>query len=587
MRTFGGIGLILVGWLLGHGLAQADVLHLKDGRKLEGEVREEGDNVKIKTVGGEFSFPREQVDKVVRSKSKEQLYEEKRAKLKDDDALGHYALAVWCKLEKMQQQMDEHLRKVIEIDPDHELARKALGYRLVNGKWLTEAEAKQTAKAAASGQVAEVEPRGRKPAGAVPDAKVQEIVDSVPEKRQTDKPAAKPDMRPAPVAMDAATRKAGELSQQALKAFQEKRYGDAVSLYTECLKLCPEEANFYYSRAYVYYALRRTEEALADINKSLELRPGNATALFSRALVHVEMGNIKEAVTDLEAVQKLDPANLYAKQRLPALRLVYQGPKWRQKFTRSTPHYVVSTDVDQKLADKAAAEMERIYKEYAAKFRFKGDEQKRRFNVRIFSSKEGFSEYSSQTTGQIHEKSLGYYTPTYKELVLWHESDMESLIDVLYHEGFHQFLDYFIADAPVWFNEGLAQYFETAKWTGDGFKIGRSNPNKLEFLQRMIEARAYVPFKKLLRMTHPEFMSQDPAPIEGATMVNVHYTQSWAFVHFLIHANDGKYKWVIRDFYQALKAGKKPDEAFEEVFGAAKFARIEEAWTDYARDLKY
>jgi len=579
--------LILATALLCRPAVLPDVVHFKDGRKLEGEVKEEGDKVKITTRFGEYSFSRSQISKIVQTKNDREVYEEKRTAVGEEDALGHYALAMWCKLKGMKKEMKEHLVTVLVLDPEHELAHKALGHRKVGGRWMTEAEAKAVAKTEGGEDRGDWSERADAPAD---DEKVKEIFDSVQKEGQKGRPPKTTKTErptPEPGVKEEEKPDVVGLSRQALKALQDKRYEEAVKLYSECIELREQDAGLYYSRGYVYSKMRQTAEALADLNKSLELRPDFVNAVFSRAMLHFQLGDMKRAVADLEAVLKLDPGHRYAKQQLPILRLVSKGPDWRRKYVRRTAHYLVTTNVDQKLTDRAAYEMERIYKEYAAKFRLKGDEQRRRFNVRIFATQEGFNQYAAKTTGARKDSALGYYAPAYKQLILWHQPSEEGLIDTLYHEGFHQFLDFFVSDAPPWFNEGLAQYFETAKWVGRGFKLGRSNPNKLQFLKRMIETKAYVPFKDLLQMSHQQFMSPATAPITGATMTNVHYTQSWSFIHFLIHSSGGKYKWVIRDLYQGLKGGKKSEAVFAEVFGTARFGRIEQAWVEYAKDLKY
>ena len=44
---------------------------------------------------------------------------------------------------------------------------------------------------------------------------------------------------------------------------------------------------------------------------------------------------------------------------------------------------------------------------------------------------------------------------------------------LIQHEGFHQFAAAVIGgDRPVWVNEGLAEYFGEAIFTGDGFIAG-------------------------------------------------------------------------------------------------------------------
>ena len=63
--------------------------------------------------------------------------------LRTDDLEGHYQLAIWCKEKKLPTQADREFETVLKINPDHEDARKELGYVVkYEGKWMTEDEAK-------------------------------------------------------------------------------------------------------------------------------------------------------------------------------------------------------------------------------------------------------------------------------------------------------------------------------------------------------------------------------------------------------------------------------------------------------------
>jgi hypothetical protein len=52
-----------------------------------------------------------------------------------DDLEGHWKMAEWCREKKLDEHRIEHLEKVIALDPDHEAARRALGYSKVDGGW--------------------------------------------------------------------------------------------------------------------------------------------------------------------------------------------------------------------------------------------------------------------------------------------------------------------------------------------------------------------------------------------------------------------------------------------------------------------
>jgi hypothetical protein len=55
-------------------------------------------------------------------------------------AEGQLALAQWCLKQKLPEQARAHLTAVLEIDPNHAQARAMLGYRQVDGTWISEQE---------------------------------------------------------------------------------------------------------------------------------------------------------------------------------------------------------------------------------------------------------------------------------------------------------------------------------------------------------------------------------------------------------------------------------------------------------------
>lgn len=89
--------------------------------------------------GGQIRLDPTQVSKVIRRSEDEVLYEEIRSGY-PDTIDGHWKLAQWCSEKQLPQQRKIHLRRILKIDPDHEAARRDLGYRLVGKNWLTREE---------------------------------------------------------------------------------------------------------------------------------------------------------------------------------------------------------------------------------------------------------------------------------------------------------------------------------------------------------------------------------------------------------------------------------------------------------------
>jgi hypothetical protein len=57
-----------------------------------------------------------------------------------DTAAAQWELAQWCREHKLNKQREAHLKRVIELEPNHAEARRALGYALYDGKWATRNE---------------------------------------------------------------------------------------------------------------------------------------------------------------------------------------------------------------------------------------------------------------------------------------------------------------------------------------------------------------------------------------------------------------------------------------------------------------
>lgn len=117
-------------------VAAADIVHLTDGRKIEGKVIETGDVVKVITRMGTVTLPKDRVLRIEKKKTAADTYKDKAAALADDDAEAHYKLAMWCKENRLTREKLRELKKVIEIDPDHAKARAALKYLKIDGKWV-------------------------------------------------------------------------------------------------------------------------------------------------------------------------------------------------------------------------------------------------------------------------------------------------------------------------------------------------------------------------------------------------------------------------------------------------------------------
>lgn len=121
--------------------ARADVFQLANEGVLRGQLLNP-DELPRKTYvirtpnGAVVTLDRAQVAKVERETARDLEYE-KRQPTYPDTVEGQWSLAEWCRENKLPAARERHLTRVVELDPDHKPARRALGYIEINGQWKT------------------------------------------------------------------------------------------------------------------------------------------------------------------------------------------------------------------------------------------------------------------------------------------------------------------------------------------------------------------------------------------------------------------------------------------------------------------
>jgi hypothetical protein len=122
-------------------MVRADLILLKNGGKIEGKVTTiKDDLIMITLPNGSMTLPRGEVKQIIRGVTNVELYQQLKVAIDPNDAEGYYQLGLWCWEHKLPQYHKESLTAAITINPDHEKARKALGYERHEGRWITNDE---------------------------------------------------------------------------------------------------------------------------------------------------------------------------------------------------------------------------------------------------------------------------------------------------------------------------------------------------------------------------------------------------------------------------------------------------------------
>jgi hypothetical protein len=252
-----------------------------------------------------------------------------------------------------------------------------------------------------------------------------------------------------------------------------------------------------------------------------------------------------------------------------------RGPDWTRRYEAKSRHYHVMSEIDTKTCREVARILEEGYLGYCYHLKRIRDLERRRFRVLVFSGPASFASYVGDRGGWAPKGAVGIYDTNLKQLLITMLPDEEKTLQVARHEGFHQYLDRLIDEAPTWFNEGLAQYYELARRVGGKWTEGQVNPTRLAILHA--NSKKAVSLEKLLAM--------EPAEFYGSRHVAVRYAQSWAFVHYLRHSTEAN-EQLFEDFFEALCEGMSGPEAADRVFGRVDLYSLQRGFWRHVQTLR-
>ncbi len=121
----------------------ADQLVLTNGNTLEGIVTRQEDGYKVEFPTGHMVIESDAVRTIIRSETTLEQYRKRRDRLDQEDPEAHFRLGRWAETNGLHRQARTEFRHTIALDPDHEEARRALGYRKYEGEWMTGEEIKR------------------------------------------------------------------------------------------------------------------------------------------------------------------------------------------------------------------------------------------------------------------------------------------------------------------------------------------------------------------------------------------------------------------------------------------------------------
>jgi hypothetical protein len=147
---------------------------------------------------------------------------------------------------------------------------------------------------------------------------------------------------------------------------------------------------------------------------------------------------------------------------------------------------------------------------------------------------------------------------------------------LIQHEGFHQFVHAVIGgNFPTWVNEGLAEYFGDAEFTGEGYVTGVIPPRRLQRFRLWLSEGHTISIREMMQMPHE---------VWNARLSVVNYDQAWSMVYFLAHAENGRYQRPFNGFIRDVSRGLPWEQAWLNNFGSGTRA-FEQKWLAYWKQM--
>lgn len=198
-----------------------------------------------------------------------------------------------------------------------------------------------------------------------------------------------------------------------------------------------------------------------------------------------------------------------------------------------------------------------------------------------------------QKYGQSPPGVIGWYSPRSKELVVFLGGGADKLETVVYHEGWHQYADFYFGhpdtkgddDLHRWFDEGHGDYFGSFRWGTNGWKYVGSKM-RYPACRQMVASGAYVPFKDIVHWDRRRFYGNNAAD---------YYAQAFSMIDFLRRGAksqgwDARWAGVLDMYRQVMlvegDSKLASDTAFFK-FTSDDWNALEEAWKTWVKSPSF
>ncbi len=302
------------------------------------------------------------------------------------------------------------------------------------------------------------------------------------------------------------------------------------------------------------------------------------------------------ALVLLVTISALAPAQVAAKNgmRKGEWRPNDAPPGWK---VYTIGNYQFQSNATEKAVKKVGAHLNAMFKVYMERFPT-GRTITKQFPVKIFKDRDGFLDYGAPPM------AAAYYSPVDKEMVGYDTGmvdgemtkggttgksipgleDLErahtmDLMGVIAHEGWHQYFHWVCTSKiafPSWCDEGIGEYFYTARFKDGKIELGAPNTIRLGTIQWAIKKQKYIPLKDLVTFDQQKYYAQ----------AGLAYAEGWSLVHFWSEHPDYKKQRLVSKFVTTFADQHSIDEAVKATFTKVDWEKTEKDWKAWVLAMK-
>lgn len=189
-----------------------------------------------------------------------------------------------------------------------------------------------------------------------------------------------------------------------------------------------------------------------------------------------------------------------------------------------------------------------------------------------------FKNEASYAPFKIRANSSGHFQSGHdvNYIALTTDTKFEDHLSVIFHEFTHLLVKNTFNTAPVWFNEGLAEYYSTFRINDDQMVVlGFPIASHVILLRRS----KLLPLRTLFEVDHKS------AHYNETDKTSIFYAQSWALMHYLTIGKAGRTE-QLEKFMGLLNSRVPLERAFQEAFGMT-FEAMEADLINYVKSDRY